>query len=390
MKTKSLLFAVLFILSITNIFSQTPTGTLKVFSEIGGINIYLDENLIEDNTEEIKNIPVGSHYLKVLKNSVSVYSDIVVIQANTVTSVLIKNIGQPQEKAIDNNPVKEPSLISNPDQSKPTGKTGTLNIFSELTGIVVYLDENKQGEDIKQVNNIPAGDHYLKVLKDGVSVFGEIIKIAENNVTTVLVKDSGQVAEKILSSKVAEQDNYKNNKLDVLLSRGMTTTTKGFNDIYPGYYSYWGFSKSVSTSTETTDWKIIRGGVKEISEREFASVVENKELAQKIDLQLSKESKTTTTAALIALPCVIVATLVLTDMVGSKPWMHKDNPEHPKYETVAAVISIPVGTIAYLIAMKKPYSGHYTTVDNAAKDAQAYNRRLKEKLGLPENYDTGN
>lgn len=390
MKRRYLLFTALFFLSVTTLFSQNPTGTLNVFSEISGIKVYLDENLIGDNTEEIKNVPVGSHYLKAQKDGVSVYSDIVIIQANTVTSVLIKNIGQSQEKAIDSKPVAEPALFKNPDQSQQPGKTGTLNIFSELTGIVVYLDENKQGEDIKQVNNVPAGDHYLKVIKDGVSVFGEIIKITENNVTTVLVKNTGQVAEKILSSKVAEQDEFKNNKLDVILSRGMTTTTKGFNDIYPGYYSYWGFSKSVSTSTETTDWKIIRGGVKEISEREFASVVENKELAQKIDLQLSKESKTTTTAALIALPCIIVATCVLTDMVGSKPWMHKDNPVHPKYETVAAVISIPVGAIAYGIAMKKPYSGHYTTVDNAAKDAQAYNRRLKEKLGLPENYDTGN
>jgi len=388
MKKRSLLLTVFLLLSFASSFSQIQTGTLNVFSEISGINVYLDENLISDNTGEIKNIPVGSHYLKVLKDGVSVYSDIVVIQANTITSVLIKNTTQPQVKAVDNNPVKEPALFNNPAQNQSTGKTGTLNIFSELTGIMVYLDENKQGEDIKQVNNVPAGDHYLKVLKDGVSVFGEIIKITENNVTTVLVKNSGQVAEKILSSKVAEQDEYKNSKLDVLLSRGMTTTTKGFNDIYPGYYSYWGFSKSVSTSTETTDWKIIRGGVKEISEREFASVVENKELAQKIDLQIKKENKTTMTASLIALPCVIVATCILTDMVGSKPWMHKDNPEHPKYETVAAAISIPVGTIAYLIAMKKPYSGHYTTVDNAAKDAQAYNRRLKEKLGLPENYDT--
>ena len=388
MKKRSLLLTVLLLLSFAPVFSQIQTGTLNVFSEISGINVYLDENLISENTGEIKNIPVGSHYLKVLKDGVSVYSDIVVIQANTVTSVLIKNNAQPQVKAVDNNPVKEPALINNPAQNQSTGKTGTLNIFSELTGIIVYLDENKQGEDIKQVNNVPAGDHYLKVLKDGVSVFGEIIKITENNVTTVLVKNSGQVAEKILSSKVAEQDEYKNSKLDVLLSRGMTTTTKGFNDIYPGYYSYWGFSKSVSTSTETTDWKIIRGGVKEISEREFASVVENKELAQKIDLQIKKENNTSMTAALIALPCVIVATCILTDMVGSKPWMHKDNPVHPKYETVAAAISIPVGTIAYLVAMKKPYSGHYTTVDNAAKDAQAYNRRLKEKLGLPENYDT--
>jgi hypothetical protein len=30
---------------------------------------------------------------------------------------------------------------------------------------------------------------------------------------------------------------------------------------------------------------------------------------------------------------------------------------------------------------------HYYNVDDAAKDAQAYNRKLKQKLGLPESYD---
>ena len=129
------------------------------------------------------------------------------------------------------------------------------------------------------------------------------------------------------------------------------------------------------------------GGVKEISERNFASIVENKELSDKIDLQIKKENKTTGIAAAIAIPCVILATCLLTDFVGDKPWMHKDNPVHPKWETPAAAVSITVGTISYLVAMKKPYSGHYTTVENAAKDAQAYNRKLKQKLGLPEDYD---
>ena len=190
----------------------------------------------------------------------------------------------------------------------------------------------KQGEDIRQINGVPAGSHYLKVLKDGVSVFGEIVTITENNVTTVLVKNDGQVEEKILNTKVAEQENYKNNKLDVILSSGSQTVTKGSSTLFPGYYSYWGYSNSVSTTVGTTDWKIIQGGVKEISESNFASIVENKDLANKIDLQVKKESKRTGIAAAIAIPCIILATCILTDMVGSKPWMHKNDPEHPQWE----------------------------------------------------------
>jgi hypothetical protein len=170
----------------------------------------------------------------------------------------------------------------------------------------------------------------------------------------------------------------------------MSTTTKGYSNLFPGYYGYWGTSTSTASSVETSDWKIIQGGVKEISERTFASIVENNALAQQIDMALKKESKSTGIAAIIAIPCIIVGTLVLTDYVGSKPWMHKKTPTHPKWEAIGLGISIPVGIISYAIAMKKPYSGHYTTPDNAAKDAREYNRKLKSKLGLPESYDTRN
>jgi hypothetical protein len=35
----------------------------------------------------------------------------------------------------------------------------------------------------------------------------------------------------------------------------------------------------------------------------------------------------------------------------------------------------------------KKYPRHYYNVDEAAQDAQEHNRKLKEKLGLPESYD---
>jgi hypothetical protein len=41
-------------------------------------------------------------------------------------------------------------------------KTGTLKIFSELTGIVVYLDENKQADNVQQIDNVPIGRYGCK------------------------------------------------------------------------------------------------------------------------------------------------------------------------------------------------------------------------------------
>jgi hypothetical protein len=46
-------------------FAQTKTGTLKIFSELHGISVYVDEIKETANPSAII-VPVGSHYLKVI------------------------------------------------------------------------------------------------------------------------------------------------------------------------------------------------------------------------------------------------------------------------------------------------------------------------------------
>jgi hypothetical protein len=65
MKTKSLLLSVFFFAFVAQAFSQSQTGTLKVFSELYGITVYLDENK-QDNFQEISKIPVGTHYVRIV------------------------------------------------------------------------------------------------------------------------------------------------------------------------------------------------------------------------------------------------------------------------------------------------------------------------------------
>ncbi len=266
-------------------------------------------------------------------------------------------------------------------------QTGTLKIFSEFTGVNIYLDENLVGTDVKEMKDVQAGSHYLKVMKDGVSIFSELVTISPGNVTTVLVKNTGQVQEKILDSKTKEQEEYHNSKVDVILSRGMTTQTQGYSTLFPGYYSYWGVSNSVSTSTETTDWKIIQGGVKEISEYQLANLANNSDIVKAINAQTKKDNKMTNTGAIIFLVSVIPTAVILADFLGSKHFLHKSTPEHPNSEVVIATGGIVGCVFGYAFAMHKPYRGHYYNVDNAAKDAQDYNRKLKTKLGLPDSYD---
>jgi hypothetical protein len=367
------------------LFAQIKTGTLKVFSEIPGITIFLDGTEQSAGIQEIKDIPIGSHYLKAMSGNVVVYSEVIEIKENSVTTILMKKTDQVQNNIPEKGNDQNVDIKSQGNGS--IGKTGTLKIFSELTGVVVYLDENKQGTDVKQINDVPVGSHYLKVLLNNVSVYGEVLEIKEGAVTTILVKNTGQVQEKILESKTTEQEEYANKKLDVILSRGMSTSTKGYSNLFPGYYGYWGTNSSTSTSVETSDWKIIQGGVKEISEYNFSSITGNTDLQKSIQTRLAKEQKLTTVSALIFLGAFIPSAVILADMVAKKPFLHPVGTTAKNWEVGVLAGGIVVCTISYGISMKKPYSGHYTTVEKAAQEAREFNRKLKTKLGLPDSYD---
>jgi len=274
----------------------------------------------------------------------------------------------------------------NPNSLK--AQKGTIKIFSEVKGINVFLDETFKGNDIVTLDSIESGTHYLKVLKDGTIIYGELIEVITNNTTAILIKDDKTLGDKILAAKTDEQNKYINNRLEVILSSGSQTFTKGASTLFPGYYSYWGFSNSVSTTFATTDWKIIKGGVKEISEYEFANITKNVELQNRINLQLKKESRRTGIGAAIAIPCMIIAGVILADMLGSKPFLHEEL-AHPDWEAYVATGAIVGSVIGYSAVMRKPFAGHYLSVEKAAQDAQQYNLRLKESLELPPDFESG-
>lgn len=87
MRNKLIVMSVLIALSIAS-FAQT--GTLKIFSEVDSIDIYLDETYKGRSTSTIDGLKPGSYYLKVLRKDVVILSDIVGVQPNQTTTVLIK------------------------------------------------------------------------------------------------------------------------------------------------------------------------------------------------------------------------------------------------------------------------------------------------------------
>jgi hypothetical protein len=388
MKTLTSLIVMLLI-SFTSASAQT-SGTLKIFSE-EPVVVHVDE--IQYPDYQSITLPAGTHYVKALnRDGARIYSNIVTIKAGEVTSVLIDASGTAVQPATATaaRPAAPTGVQPAAQGTTPSPKgTGTLNIFSEFTGITVYLDDNKQGDDVRIINSIPAGNHYLKIMKDDVSIFGELIAINPGQTTTVLVKNDGQVAEKIMESKSKEREEYHANKIDVIFSTNAVSTTQGASTLFPGYYGYYGYSSSVTNTTQIADFKIIQGGVKEIGDIGLANLVENANVINRY-ARINKSVQRQMNIGLgMFLGALLIGGPVLVDILVDKPFLHPDGTTAPDWEIGVASAGIVSGTIGYVLVMgaDKKYPRHYYNVDEAAKDSQEHNRRLKEKLGLPESYD---
>jgi len=370
--------------------SAQSTGTLKIFSE-EPVVVYVDEVQYPDY--QAITLAAGTHYVKALnRDGAKVYSNIVTVTSGEVTSVLVDASAQGARPvaATANQPAavttNQPAAQGIP--SSMTG-TGTLNIFSEFTGTSLYLDENKQGDDVKVVNSIPAGNHYLKVMKDGVSIFGELITINPGQTTTVLVKNDGQVAEKIMESKSKEREAYQAQKIDVIFSTNSVSTTQGASTLFPGYYGYYGYSSSVTNTSQVSDFKIIQGGVREIGDLGLANLAENQNVINKYAAINKSVTRQMNVGLGMFLGALLIGGPVLVDMLVEKPFLHPDGTTPPGWEIGVATAGIVSGVFGYAFVMSadKKYPHHYYSVDEAAKDAQKHNRKLKENLGLPESYD---
>jgi hypothetical protein len=380
MKTHALTL-VLLLFGISAAIAQN-TGTLKVFSE-QPIVVYVDET--QYPTYNAITLAAGTHYVKALdKDGAKVYSNNVTITAGEVTTVLVGTSGTSAQ------PAATTGNQSATQAAQPSiGGTGTLNIFSEFSGTTVYIDDIRQGEDVKTVNGIPAGNHYLKVIKDGVGIFGELVTINPGQATTVLIKNDGQVAEKIMESKSKEREEYQAKKIDVIFTSNSVSTTQGASTLFPGFYGYYGYSSSVTNTSQISDFKIIQGGVKEIGDLGLANLAGNQNIINQ-HARINKSVNRQLNVGLgMFLGGLLIGGPVLVDILVDKPFLHPDGTTAPDWEIGVATAGIVSCTIGYAIVMgaDKKYPGHYYRVDDAAKDAQEYNRKLKEKLGLPESYD---
>jgi len=262
--------------------------------------------------------------------------------------------------------------------------TGTIKVFSEVKGIEIFVDEVSKGTDAIEIKGIEPGQHYVKAVKSGVVIYSELVTVTANVTSAILIKSSGQVQEKILESLSKEQQEYKQGKLDILLSKSYQTVGSSYtsSNYFPGYYSIYGsgWTTSSSTAYETTDWKIIKGGVQQISDAQFAQLVGDKDTQDRIAQDWEDYNNMTNMGAIIALVGVVMV------LAGGFTLFSSDTAAAETGAIICAVGFIP--TIVGLgMLSKNPPSGHYVNPGTAAKQAYDYNQALKKKLGLPETYE---
>jgi len=285
------------------------------------------------------------------------------------------------------------SVILPQGNSFAATNTGTIKVFSEVKGIEIFLDEKSQGKDTAEITNVEMGSHYVKAVKDGATIYSDLVNVVTNGTTTILIKDTGLVKEKILGTKYNEQQEYKAKKLDILISKGSQTTgtSNTYSNHFPGYYSIFGptwTTTSSSTQTETTDWKIVQGGVQQISDVQFATMVNDK-----YALKLNQDAWDTYNnvvlwSGVIGLLGIVAA---IAGLAAGNTATEKGLPaSDPASESAAAVFA--VGLVVAVIgcgvclSYKEP-SGHLIPPSRAANEAYNYNQKLKADLGLPENYE---
>lgn len=271
---------------------------------------------------------------------------------------------------------------------------GTIKVFSELKGINVYLDEVLQGTDIITIDSVARGSHYLKVVKDNVIVYGELITVNENAITTALIKDSELVQNKLKQEKLKQEKEilesksdaikqYNEQRLDVLVNTRYVTesNTTSQSKYYPGYYSSSGKAESntVSETKAYTDWFITQG-VKQISHYTFAQIIGEQ---HKID-DITSQNKNIKTKRVIrnvfGIPILISGIVsggfFIAAIASDDKWL------------LPGVCYLGGFVTGLMLLIDKPqYQSVSYGIDEAKEKKSIYNQNLKKKLELPSNYE---
>jgi hypothetical protein len=264
-------------------------------------------------------------------------------------------------------------------------KTGSIKVFSEVKGVEIFVDDKSQGTDKAEIDDIEPGQHYVKALYNNAVIYSELITVNPGVSSAVLIKSSGETKQNIINSMYKEQQEYKSKKLDILLSQNVHTVGTAYTDYnnFPGYFSFLDYSTTNMSSTQytTTDWKIIQGGVQQISDDQFAYLVNDTATISRIQADQEDIESGAVWGGVFALSGLVLAIAGIAAGVSAKTDADMTGP------AIIATIGIVGTCIGLALLSKSPYMGHWVTPAVAAQQAHDYNQKIKLKLNLPENFE---
>jgi hypothetical protein len=175
---------------------------------------------------------------------------------------------------------------------------------------------------------------------------------------------------------------YRRKKIEVLVRTTYVGETSGYTSlnasdyrwtITPEGYSYgssqiYGTNTGRSTTRQVSDWVIVRGGIRELSDIEFLEIIGDKEKADQIQKAMDEKNG----MGMWALGCGILG---VASIVGAAGYATVNSSQ------VAVGTALILGGIflGYLYAPQR----HYIPADQAQEGADNYNIKLKKALGLP-------
>lgn len=234
-----------------------------------------------------------------------------------------------------------------------SAQTGTLKIFSEIKDISIYIDEVYVGRDMAEIKNVQKGTHYLKITKEGIAIYESIVAIEDGAASTIVLKDSPAIQEKLLETKKAEIAKYDSLKLAM--------------DQNMNFYM----------------------GTNRLSLSAFSKIIGRFDIEQRIASDNSTANILAGTGTFVLLTGLAGTMLTFSSILLKWPDLPDDIYNALPYIGTASILGCLAGYVMVNSSseMANSHTSKYISFEEAAKAIKIYNDDLKKKLGVPETYN---
>jgi hypothetical protein len=259
-------------------------------------------------------------------------------------------------------------------------QTGSIKIYSEINNYSIYVDDSLIGQDLKRIETVKIGQHYIKATINNVIIHSELISVYKDSMILILLKSTNETKIATLESMVTEKQEYKLNYLRVkektIYVNNTNTSTSNSPTIFDPNRK---ITTSTTTSTPNEDFSIVNSVEEKITLVEFSKIINDSVAIQYYDQKIALRNDNRNQRK-------VIGAIGLLGMVGGviAALSDKSNIQVVKAGSIVAC----GGLLLFAIGTNKPqpYEEYYTPAQLIEK-TQEYNLNLKKKLNLPLDYE---